>query len=649
MKKYLIPVLMSVYLLIITACEQQSRYSLQSPDGNLAVHFHLNNAGEAHYSVSRNQVAVLQESSLGMVLDDRDLSSGLSFVSASKPVLVHDEYELFQGKRRHNTYTAVEQVYHLQNPAGENLDIAFRVSNDGVAFQYRLPENSSKIRTVQAENTSFAFAEGVRAWLQPVAVAQTGWMNTNPSYEEHYQMEIPVGTAAPSEAGWVFPALFHTAGGWVLISEAGMNGRYHASRLQADSSGGEYRIGYPMAPEKFTGGARMAQSELPLHSPWRIIAVGELDTIVGSTLGTDLAEPAVASMDWVRPGTASWSWALLKDESVNYETQVRFVDYAAGMGWQYALVDVNWDRNIGYEKMAELADYAAQKNVRLLLWYNSSGAWNKTEYTPKSRLLTRAARRAEFARLQQMGIAGIKVDFFAGDGVSMVDYYRQILTDAADFELLVNFHGATLPRGLHRTFPNFMTSEAVHGFEMITFMQESADRASAHMAMLPFARNVFDPMDFTPTAFAEIPNIQRRSSNGFELALPVLFLSGLQHIAETDEGMANVPAFVRDYLRAIPAVWDESRLLDGYPGKYAVIARRSGDTWYVSGINADPQGKVLTLDLAFIGARLGILIADGDARTLVKRDIESGPSVSISLNPNSGFAMVFPADSLTKN
>ncbi|WGL16070.1 glycoside hydrolase family 97 catalytic domain-containing protein [Microbulbifer bruguierae] len=650
MKKYLIPVLMLTYLLVISACEHNTRYSLQSPDGSLKVIFSLTETGEVRYAVSRNQVTVLNNSKLGIVLDDRDLSEKLELLSATKPTLVHSEYELRQGKRRHNTYTAMEQVFHLQNLVGQKLDIAFRVSNDGVAFQYHLPGESVDIKTVRAETTSFAFTDRARAWLQPVAVAQTGWMNTNPSYEEHYIMDVPVTEVNVSEAGWVFPSLFKTDGGWALITEAGMDGRYHASRLQGESRAGEFRIGYPMDAERYTDGALMGQSQLPFKSPWRIIAIGELATIAESSLGTDLAAPAIAPMDWVKPGTASWSWALLKDESVNYDTQLQFIDYAAAMGWRYVLVDVNWDQNIGYEKMAELAGYAAEKNVGLLLWYNSSGPWNKTEYTPKSQLLTREQRRTEFARLQQMGIAGIKVDFFAGDGVSMVDYYRQILTDAAEFELLVNFHGATLPRGLHRTFPNFMTAEAVHGFEMITFMQNSADRAAAHMAMLPFTRNAFDPMDFTPTVFSEIPNIERRTSNGFELALPVLFLSGIQHVAETDTGMMEVAPFVREYLRDIPAVWEESRLLDGFPGKFAVIARRSGASWYVSGINAQTEEKTVQLDLSFMGPRLGSLITDGDdTRTLVRRDIESGIEVNLGIKGNGGFTMVFPADPLAKN
>jgi hypothetical protein len=347
----------------------------------------------------------------------------------------------------------------------------------------------------------------------------------------------------------------------------------------------------------------------------------------------------------VRPGLASWSWVLLKDDSVNYDTQIAFIDYAADMGWPYTLVDADWDRRIGYDRIAELAEYAAQKNVGLLLWYNSSGDWNQTEYSPKSKLLDRENRRNEFARLQAMGIKGVKIDFFAGDGQSMLAYYHDLLQDAQDFGLLVNCHGSTLPRGLQRTYPNLMTMEAVRGLESITFGQEAADKAPGHMAMLPYARNVFDPMDFTPTTFGDIPNIERRTRNGFELALPVLFLSGIQHIGETPEGMAQVPDYVQAYMREVPVLWDESRFVAGFPGKLAVIARRAGDTWYLAGINGEPIDKQLDLDLSFLGARKGELITDGDGlRQVVRNIVRSGAAVPISVKANGGFVMTFKAD-----
>jgi alpha-glucosidase len=472
-------------------------------------------------------------------------------------------------------------------------------------------------------------------------VAQTGFANTNPSYEEHYRREIAVGTASPLPAGWVFPALFRTGATWVALSEAGMDGSWHASRLQADSSGGIYRLGVPMAAEVTPGGALLAESRGELTSPWRLIALGSMRTVMESTLGTDLAAPAIAfDAALVKPGHASWSWALLKDDATVFEVQKKFIDYAADMHWDYTLVDADWDRKIGYERMRELAAYAASKGIGLLAWYNSSGAWNQTEMTPKGKLLTHEQRVAEFARLREMGVKGIKVDFFGGDGRSMIQYYIGILDDAAQAGLLVNFHGATLPRGWARTWPNLMTTEAVRGLEFTTFTQEDEDAVVRHAAMLPFTRNLFDPMDFTPMVFGDIPNIRRATRNGFELAESVLFLSGIQHFAETPEGMAGVPGYVKTFLQDLPRSWDEVKFIDGYPGHHAVIARKSGDSWYLAGFNAGDADLALELDLGFLGGLRGQLIKDGE-RELAQLAMPGGGKRKITIKAHGGFAGVF--------
>ncbi len=631
---------------LIAGCGGDSTHRLASPDSDLEVGLFLTDNGEPRYFIERNGKEVLQVSKLGVVMDYADFTQGLELVSVSKPETVADNYEMLTGKRRHISYRANEQVFSLVNGQQQTLDIIFRVSNDGVAFRYVFTGDSSDVKKLRKEVTSFAFNKNAEAWLQPMALAQTGFANTNPSYEEHYQMQIPVGTASPTEAGWVFPALFRAGHSWVLITETGMDGNYHASRLQQHSPDGEYSIGTPMAPEVFPGGALLAESTLPFASPWRIIAVGSLATIVESTLGTDLAEPAIdipfIKPSFIKPGQASWSWALLKDDSIKYDIQKRFVDYAADMNWEYTLVDVNWDTTIGYDKMAQLADYAESKGVGLILWYNSSGSWNKTEYHPKSQLLTHEARMAEFSRIHDMGIKGVKVDFFAGDGKSMMQYYNDILRDAAKFELLVNFHGSTLPRGWQRTYPNLMTMEAVRGFEFVTFFQENADLAPSHSAMLPFARNVFDPMDYTPTTFSQIPGIERRTSNGFELAQTVIFQSGIQHIAETPAGMAQVPDYVQNFMRQLPNSWDDTRFVAGFPGKLAVIARRAGDTWYVVGINGEDIDKPLTLDLSFIDGEEGFLITDGETENVFnKSTIAVKENTPVTLEGNGGFVMVF--------
>jgi len=640
--------LVSCVALIMLGCgnneapsENPFDLTLTSPDQSIEVTVSLDERGAAQYRVSHLGRAVLLASDLGMALNDRDFTRRLRLTQVSEPREVEDQYTLVQGKQRQIHYKAREKTYSFANAGSQTLEIIFRVSNDGVAFRYRFPGESSQPMTVVEESTSFRFPEQTRGWLQPMQEAKSGWNRTNPAYEEHYQLGIAAGTPAPTDAGWVFPALFHTGDAWALITEAGMDGRFHASRLGSDSTGGEYHIDFPAPEETFLDGALKAQAPLPLSSPWRIIALGDLATLAESTLGTDLAEPAT-DMDeaFIKPGLASWSWALLKDESVVYEVQREYIDYAAEMNWSYTLVDVDWDRRIGYAKLEELADYAAERGIGLLVWYNSSGPWNDTEYTPKSKLLTREDRRTEFARLREMGVRGIKVDFFPGDGQSAIQYYIDILHDAADFKLLVNVHGSTLPRGLHRTYPHFMTSEAVHGFEMISFTQESADLEASHATTLIYARNAFDPMDFTPTVFHEIPNIERKTTNGFQLALPVLFLSGIQHIAETPEGMAGVPDYVKSFMRKLPASWDESRFVQGYPGKLAVFARRSGETWYLAGINGEHRAKTVALDLSFTGGSSATLITDGEQpRQFVRQDLAIG-SHKIDLKPAGGFVVV---------
>ena len=478
-----------------------------------------------------------------------------------------------------------------------------------------------------------------------MSVAQTGWERTNPSYEEHYKMDIAVGTASPSPAGWVFPALFKTNETWLALSEAGMDGAYQASRLAAASPDGVYSIGNPMPAEAYGGKGLLADVEGTLTTPWRLIALGSLATVTNSTLGTDLAAPAIRFDEkLVKPGHASWSWALLKDDSIVYDVQKKFIDYAADMKWDYTLIDVNWDTRIGYDKIRELAEYGARKDVGLILWYNSSGPWNGTKYTPKDKLLTREQRAAEFKRIRDLGVKGVKIDFFNGDSQAMMAYYVDILNDAAAAGLLVNFHGSTIPRGWHRTWPNLMTMESVKGFEFTSFEQKDEDAMPTHVAMLPFTRNLFDPMDFTPMVFGDIPNIKRTTSNGFELATSVLMVSGIQHFAERPEGMATAPGYVKDFLRELPRSWDDSRYVDGYPGQYAVIARRAGDTWYIAGINATESDKTLTLDLSFAGSGAAQIIADGEAVTgnpasFSQRSLAAGTKAVVTIKPRGGFVI----------
>jgi len=617
---------------------------LKSPNNRLTIQFYLTRAGAPRYSIKLDGRTVLLDSALGLVREDSDFSQRLRLLSVSRAQSVYDRYELLTAKRRVNTYRANRQTFHLQNSSGRKIDIIFQVSNDGVAFRYYFPEVDSERRRLIKEVSSFHFPVGTTAWLQPMSVAKSGWQSVNPCYEEFYEKEIPVGRPSPTGAGWVYPALFRSGDAWLLVSETGLSREYSGTRLRSDSPDGEYRVGFPDPRESFAGGPVNPESPLPWLTPWRIIAIGSLKTIVESTLGTDLAnKPKLSVKGWLRPGKASWSWPLLGDQQTTYEVQKRFIDYAAEMGWGYCLIDALWDKQIGYERVKELADYARTKQVGILLWYNSAGNWNTAPQTPRNLMLTRESRLREFQRLKAMGIAGLKIDFFGGDGQSMINYYLDILEDAVPYHFLLNFHGATLPRGWQRTYPHLMTMEAVRGLEYVTFEQKNADEEPSHAAMLPFTRNIFDPMDFTPVVLDRINRIERRTTNGFELALSVLFTSGIQHYAEIPEGMAKAPLYVRQFLKSVPSVWDDTRFIAGYPGKFVVLARRGEGRWYVAGINGEAGSRSLRLDLRELPVRgNGMLITDGNGPTSFrgeKLSLADDRTLNIIVQPHGGFVL----------
>lgn len=638
--KSLIAVLSIVFLL--TSCKQKKKvFSFENQDKSITVNFELSPDMNPFYTVMYKDSLVLNKSYLGLIREDTDLFSGMEIIDVEGPLPIEENYQMYHGKQQKIHYRANEYLVHLRNENGNFLDIQFRLSDDGLGFRYVFPDSTNSIKKIKEEKTTYNFVANTRAWLQPMSRAKTGWSETNPSYEEHYLMDVPVDKTSPIGEGWVYPALFKVKDIWLLISETGLDNNYCGTRLKFDEVTEALKVTFPQQEEVFPGGNLTPESSLPWSTPWRIISIGSLATITESTLGTDLAIPAIEiKTGFIKSGLASWSWALLKDDSVNYNTSKEFIDYASSMHWPYCLIDVNWDTTIGYDKIKELADYAAVKNVKLIVWYNSSGSWNSTPYHPKSKLLTHADREREFSKLREMGIAGVKVDFFGGDGQSMIAYYHNILLDAAEHNLLVNFHGATLPRGWQRTYPHLMTVEAIKGEEFITFEQENADKAPSHCALIPFTRNVFDPMDFTPMVLDSIPNITKRTSDAFDLALPIMFLSGIQHIAETPMGMAKQPDYIIDYLKDIPTNWDESKFVDGYPGKYVVIARKKDETWYIVGINGEHIPKDLELNLSFLPDKDAVLIKDGESG-FVKKVIHlpNTKDLKITIKPYGGFVI----------
>ncbi len=640
------PVVILFVLLIFSSVFAMGN-KVSSPDGRLSVTFKLNAKGTPLYSVKFDGKDAIRPSRLGLVLDKTSFAENLTLESNSKIEKVNDRYTMLSGKQKQCNYTANRRVFTLTNEAGNVMQIIFQVSNDGVAFRYALPGDLNKPLSVTQEKTAFSFDPTTISWLHPMPAGKSGWCKTQPSYEEHYVVG-PVGQPSPLSEGWCFPALFKTVGNvWVLICDSDVDENYCATRLAKDSKGGVYNIAFPHIEEHRGDVDPIAPViATPFQSPWRVLIIGDtLNTLVSSTLMTDVAAPCkLKDTDFIKPGKAAWHWIRYGDESATLEYANMYLDFAAKMKWQYILVDCTWDKRISYEQMAEFVSKANAKNVDVILWYNSNGPWNTASMTPRDKMHDRNIRRKEFAILQKMGVKGVKVDFFGGDKQATMKLYLDIFKDAADYGIMVNCHGTTIPRGWQRTYPNLATMESVKGMEYCTFEQKNADLQPQHCCILPFSRNVIGSMDFTPTMFnSSVRKVKLVTTPVFELALSIVFESGIQHFALSPDESSMMPDFVVEFLQKVPVAWDETRLVDGYPGEFTVIARRSGDTWYIGGINGTGKEKQVTLDLSFLAKdAIATMISDGPNRTFVKTGTEKTAMLNptISMSSNGGFVMV---------
>lgn len=622
---------------------------IPAPNSSLHVLCEIDH-GNPVYTVKLGEKTLLAPSPLGIVCSKGDFTNHLKIAAISPITAVTDQYNLLHGKQNQCRYQANQCTVTLENAEQQKLWVLFQVSDTGIAFCYRLGElDDQEAVTITREATGFALPSGSTSWLHPLHDSKTGWEKTFPSYESHYVIDQSVGQPAPMDAGWAFPALFKVAdAGWLLISETNVSGSYCGSRLDPNSTGGLYRIAFPQEQEH-RGPQDPVQPtvSLPFQSPWRIIAASSnLGDIVESTLATDLAAPTtIKDPSFIKPGRAAWSWLRYDNAGTQLEHLKQYLAMAVSLGWEYMLVDVNWDQVLGYDKIAALAQKARAHGITLILWYNSNGDWNTAPYTPQDKMHIADIRQAEFKRLKAMGIGGVKIDFFGGDKQMTMQLYMDILRDAADAGLLCNFHGATLPRGWQRTWPNMVTTEAVMGMEYCTFEQANTDQEAQHCTVLPFTRNVVAPMDFTPMVMSRrIRGVQRTTSPAFELALPVIFESGIQHFGLAPFEAESLPDFVIDYLKAVPTAWDRTEFVTGYPGEDIVLARQKGKTWHIAGINGEKQAKSLSLDLSFLPTDIkGKLISDSpvkDQLLEITLPTLSQNNLTISLQGEGGFVLI---------
>ena len=452
-----------------------------------------------------------------------------------------------------------------------------------------------------------------------------------------------MGTSAPwNKNGWAFPILVESEGTWMLVSEAGFDGNYGASHLDPVCDKGRYTIRFAEQEEAMGYYKNTSDAQPPWFTPWRFIAIGNsLAAVVETTLPTDLSHPSkIEDTRWISPGRSSWSWWSDGESPRDFDKLVPFVDFAAEMGWEYSLVDANWN-HMENGDLEKLAKYAEKKNIGLLVWYNSGGKHNEVPEEPRDLMDNTKARKKEFEKIAGMGIKGIKVDFFQSDKQGIIQQYTDILKDAADHHLVVNFHGCTLPKGWRRTWPNLLTMEAVRGGECYRFDSKYPESAPSHLAIVPFTRNAVGPADYTPGGFSDntYPHL---TTFAFELALPVVFESGIMHYKDTPEQTMALPVYAINFLKEMPVVWDDTKYIAGYPGKDAVIARRKGKRWYIAGINGEAFEKELTIDLSITGdAPSSVeIISDGaSARELQYDSLDSNNGkLTIHMKPFGGFA-----------
>lgn len=639
-----------VWLFALSGPLAAQSVSVNGPDGKLQLTVSCPSAnGEVSYAVTYNGKQMLESSPLGMETNVGDFYRGLQLKEHKVTAFV-TVYEQSRIKASHIHYRANELLCSFVNGEGKNVQITFRVSNNDVAFRYTLPREQGKGSvTVNSERTGFRFPSQTTTFLCPQSDAMIGWKRTKPSYEEEYKADAPMNERSGYGHGYTFPCLFKVGDdGWVLLSETGVDSRYCGSRL-SDWDNGVYRIAFPM-PEENNGNGTVAPAfSLPGSTPWRTVTVGEtLKPIVETTVPWDVVEPRYTTTHDYKPGRGTWSWILWQDGSINYDDQVRYVDLAAAMGYEYVLIDNWWDNNIGRDRMEQFIKYARSKGVEVFLWYSSSGYWNDIEQSPVNRMDNSIARKQEMRWLQSLGVKGIKVDFFGGDKQETLRLYEEILSDADDHGLMVIFHGCTLPRGWERMYPNYVGSEAVLASENLVFSQHFCDNEAFNATLHPFIRNAVGCMEFGGVFLNKRLNRSndggtiRRTTDIFQLATAVLFQNPIQNFALAPNNLTDAPQICLDFMKQVPTTWDETRFIDGYPGRYIVLARRHGNTWYIAAANATVEPLKLKLDLPMLaGQEVSLYSDDKKMQPQLKlQRIKADGSLQLTVQPQGGAVIV---------
>ena len=587
-------------------------------------------------------IPVLDASPLGIRTDIGEWTEGLTFKSFAYDRNNFDKhYRLRQSKQSDVHAVGSFCSLSVTNANGQELIVEFVVENNNIAFRYRIPQSGeAAVAIVSGEATGFDLPAGTTAFICPQSDAMVGWKRTKPSYEEYYIWDEPATTRSQYGHGWTFPCLFKTplpnrggAGGeassWLLISETGTTGDYCGCHLSDATPNGLMTIAFPMEGENNGFGSTSAQMGLSNVktspnggtvgvTPWRTLTFGSsLKPIVETTIPWDVVEPLYEPTIDYQGSRNTWSWIIWQDPSINYDDQVAYIDLAADLGWEGCLIDGGWYENIERDGMERLFDYCKEKGIRPWVWYNSNGGRNDAPQCARQCMDNPVRRKAEMRWLRDHGVAGIKVDFFGGDKQETLRLYEAILSDANDYGLQVIFHGCTLPRGWERMYPNYCGSEAVLASENLVFGQPFCDLEARHACLHPFVRNAVGAMEYGGTVLQKRLNrgndggTRRRTGDIFELATAIAFQCSGQNFALTPRNLTEQPQFEIDFMKQVPTTWDETRFIEGYPGKYLVMARRHANRWYLVAMNAEATPKAITLDPSTLNAQLSTILTDG--------------------------------------
>ena len=627
--------------------------SVSSPDGKLQVSV-SDAGGRLYYSATLDGQQMLLPSALGMKTSIGDFTRDMSIKNYEVRPKSYD-YQMRGTKASAASYQANCLLMDIQTKDGMKMGIVFQVSNHDIAFRYTLPRQNvgrkemKRVR-IMSELSSFNFPDGTTTFISPQIGPESGWEQTKPSYEEGYSADAPMDAASQYGHGYIFPALFHLPSGWALIAETGVGSNYCGSHLSDYQAGMGYTVAYPDKGENNGFGSDFAAIPLPGETPWRTITLGTtLNPIVETTISYDVVEPLYAPSTDYKPGRYTWSWLIWQDNSINYDDQVKFIDLAAAMGFEYCLVDNWWDTQIGRDRIPELSRYAQSKGVHLLLWYNSNGFANDAPQGPRDCMNTAIAREREMKWMQSIGIKGIKVDFFGGDKQEVMRLYEDILSDANRYGLQVVFHGCTIPRGWEKMYPNYVASEAVLASENVFFNEGAAIKQPFDLTLHPFCRNATASMDWGGIIMNKYlskdnkSRHSRKTTDIFEMASGIIMQTSVQCVAMQPNNLEELPQFEMDFLRSLPTTWDETRYVDGYPGKYVVLARRHGNDWYVAGLSAEKQPLSLTLDLPMFAPGQALQYYVDDKKTgeptLTTLKIDKKGQAKVILQPNGGLIL----------